>query len=68
MNEKEIENAGYRYHHTAIHRGYTRVDERGIGVPYKGRFGEGYKVFLGQYISPWGKKSTMYQCVAYYVK
>ena len=41
MTVDEILAQGYHYDHTATRKGYTRVAERGIGSPYKGRFGVG---------------------------
>ena len=69
MTVQEIEKEGYKYHHTASCRGYTRVEDRGTAVPYKGRFGVGYVVFLGpHYHFGSCKGSTNYQDIAYYVK
>ena len=46
MTVAETKKQDYHYDHTACHIGYTRVAERGIGVPYNGRFGIGYVVPL----------------------
>lgn len=68
MTIEEIERQGYHYDHTACHRGYTRVSERGVGVPYEGRFGVGYVVPLGVHRKANGKPSSQYEDIAYYVK
>ena len=61
-NINEILNAGYTLHHIASQRGYiSRRGEDEI-IPYKGKFGDGYKV-----LSPrWD--TTQYVRVSYYTK
>lgn len=68
MTVEEIEKQGYHYDHMASRMGYTRVAERGIGVPYNGRFGIGYVVPLGPHRKANGKQSSKYEDIAYYVK
>lgn len=68
MTIEEIKKQGYHYDHTASRKGYTRVAERGIGVPYKGRFGVGYVVSMGPIQRSNGKPSSQYEYIAYYVK
>lgn len=67
MTINDIENAGYRSHHSAVRKNYTRVAERNIPRPYNGRFGTGYVVSLGPVIRD-GKASTQYEGIAYYIK
>jgi len=67
MTAKELEKNGYRYHHTASRRGYTRVADIGTVMPYKGRFGTGYIMFLGKHYKN-GRSSTQFEDIAYYVK
>ena len=59
---EELENAGYKYHHTALFRGYVsrKIDYQIL--PYEGRFGVGYKV-----LKP-NPNSHNYSWVEYYVK
>ena len=68
MTVDEILAQGYHYDHTATRKGYTRVAERGIGSPYKGRFGTGYIVPVGRYCKANGKASSQYERIEYYVK
>jgi len=68
MTVAEIEKQGCHYDHTACRIGYTRVAERGVGVPYNGRFGIGYVVPLGAHRKANGKPSSKYEDIAYYVK
>lgn len=59
---EEIMKAGYKQHHTASQRGYLSRKGGHEIIPYKGRFGEGYKV-----LSPrWD--TTQYVTVTYYIK
>lgn len=58
---KEIENAGYTFHHTSLCRGYQSVKEDKI-VGYSGRFGKGYAVYSHN------SSSTRFCYVSYYVK
>lgn len=54
---------GYHRSHTSYARGYvSRKDNTYIKENYKGRFGEGYKVYTACYCS------TSYCYVSYYVK
>ena len=49
-------------HHTAMQRGYySRLTEPRV-EPYKGRFGEGYKV------TSTNEESTRYMFITYYIK
>ena len=68
MTIDEILKQGYHYDHTATRMGYTRVAERGVGKPYKGRFGVGYIVPIGTHHKANGKPSSKYEDIAYYVK
>lgn len=68
MTVEEIVKQGYHYDHIACRKGYTRVAERGIGQPYKGRFGTGYVVALGCHQKGNGKASSQYEDIAYYIK
>lgn len=52
----------YKYHHTALTRGYVSRKSDGVVMPYKGKFGEGYKVLTHYNLS------TQYCQVSYYVK
>lgn len=54
---------GYRRHHSASKKGYCLKSVIGLVDAYKGRFGQGYIVFLGKY-----KGSNTYIEIAYYVK
>lgn len=60
---KEIEDAGYKLHHTARAQGYvSRKDNTVVITPYSGKFGDGYKVKKPAF------DSTRYCFVSYYVK
>lgn len=52
----------YKYHHTSLTRGYVSVLSKGEVIPYKGKFGEGYKVLWHSDVS------TRYCNVSYYIK
>lgn len=67
MTVEEIEKNGYRFHHSAVRKRYTRVAERNVPRPYNGRFGIGYIVSLGPVVRD-GKASTQYEDIAYYIK
>ena len=67
MTIEDIERDGYRLHHAATRKGYTRVAERGVPVPYSGRFGTGYIVPFGP-VDKGGKESTQYESIGYYIK
>ena len=63
MEIREVKNGFiYKYHHTAYARGYISRKSDGYAVPYSGKFGKGFKV----YMPCWG--STRFCLVAYYVK
>lgn len=53
---------GLRFHHSAFAQGYVSAKGAGYAVPYKGRFGRGYKYYTHNPIS------TYYCYVAYYVE
>lgn len=57
-----FDSLGLREHHTAKAQGYVSRKFGGFAIPYKGRFGEGYKYFSARY------DSTYYCDVTYYVK
>lgn len=58
-----VTNDDYYHHHTAWTRGYiSRKNKNGIAVPYKGRFGEGYKVLKPSW------DSTRFCHCLYYIK
>jgi len=61
MNTKELL-AGYKLHHHATMRGYNRVSDYGRLIPYKGRFGQGFRQFLGRH-----NGSTQYMVIAYWI-
>ena len=62
MTIKEIK-TNYKEHHTSLTQGYvSRKKPEGVAVPYKGRFGVGYKVLTPSW------QSTSYCYVTYYVK
>ena len=63
MSAEELKQAGYSYHHSAAEKGYTRVEDIGHIIPYKGRFGMGYK----RYIGAW-RGSTKYTTIEYWIK
>ena len=52
---------GLRFHHSAFAQGYVSAKGAGYAVPYKGRFGRGYKYYTHNPIS------TYYCYVSYYV-
>lgn len=53
----------YKYHHTSTARGYVSVKaEDGIEKPYKGRFGEGIKIYKHN------RMSNIYCYVEYWIK
>lgn len=53
---------GLRYHHTSKAQGYVSAKGAGYAVPYKGRFGRGYKYYTHN------PDSTYYCYVTYYVE
>lgn len=58
-----MDNNGLTLHHTSPMRGYvSRKNQAGIAVPYKGRFGEGVKIYTPNF------ESTRYCYVPYYTK
>ena len=63
MSAEELEQAGYSYHHSAAEKGYTRVEDIGHIIPYKGRFGMGYKRYIGSW-----RGSTKYTTIEYWTK
>ena len=63
MSAEELKQAGYAYRHSAAEKGYTRVGDVGKIIPYKGRFGEGYKRYTGSY-----RGSTKYTTIEYWTK
>ena len=63
MSAEGLKQAGYSYHHSAAEKGYTRVEDIGHIIPYKGRFGMGYK----RYIGAW-RGSTKYTTIEYWTK
>lgn len=50
-----------KYHHTSLFRGYVSRKNPPDPIPYKGRFGEGYKLERPNY------NSTTYSFVTYYI-
>ena len=63
-----IVSAGYEFHHRATRMGYTRADEIGVPVPYKGRYGAGYVVPAGRHVKSNGRPSSQYEDIDYYIK
>jgi hypothetical protein len=63
MSEVELVQAGYKCHHYAAEKGYTRVGDIGTCVRYAGRFGEGYKRYAGAW-----RGSSKYTTVEYWTK
>lgn len=61
MTIAEVEN-NFNYHHTALTKGYVSRKCEGIVKPYKGRFGEGYKILRPNW------QSVRYSYVEYWVK
>ena len=59
---KFFDEEGLREHHTSKAQGYVSRKSGGFAIPYKGRFGEGYKYFSPRY------DSSRYCDVTYYVK
>ena len=59
----ELPALGYKLHHTALSRGYvSRKCSSGLVVPYSGKFGEGYVVFMPRF------DTSRYCTIYYYVK
>lgn len=56
-----FETMGLRRHHTSKAPGYVSAKGAGFAVPYKGRFGRGYKYYFHN------PDSTYYCYVSYYV-
>lgn len=52
----------YKYHHTGSCRGYLSRKQPPRVVPYKGKYGEGYKVYHPRW------DTTQYVSVSYYIK
>ena len=65
---QDLKSNGYHLHHNGNRMGYTRVADRGIPVPYKGRFGEGYIVPIGPMVKANGVNSSKYEIIQYWVK
>lgn len=63
MSKAGLKLAGYVYRHSAAEKGYTRVGDIGVCVDYKGRFGEGYKRYMGAW-----RGSSKYTTVEYWTK
>lgn len=61
LTVKELERRGYKFHHSALARGYQRKGTVTI-EKYSGRYGKGYKVFSHN------PRSTSYKIVDYYIK
>ena len=61
LTVKELERRGYKFHHSALARGYQKKGTTTI-VKYSGRYGKGYKVFSHN------PRSTSYKIVDYYIK
>jgi hypothetical protein len=61
LTRESLVKDGFKKSHTSKTRGYVRVGTETI-VAYKGRFGEGFKVFSNN------KQSSQYCFVTYYVK
>lgn len=61
LTVKELERRGYKFHHSALARGYQRKGTVTI-EKYSGKYGKGYKVFSHN------PKSTSYKNVDYYIK
>jgi hypothetical protein len=60
---KELESKGYKKLHTSYTRGYiSRKSTTDCIRPYKGKFGEGYKVFTPCF------NSSQYCYVTYWIK
>ena len=57
----ELDYMALNKHHTSYFRGYIRVGEENV-VPYKGRFGVGYKVYRNN------PNSSRYCFLTYYIK
>ena len=54
---------GTKEHHTSLERGYvSRKNNDGILMPYKGKFGKGYKLYTSNL------NSTRYCYVTYYIE
>jgi hypothetical protein len=51
----------YKYHHTALTRGYVSVKSEGVREDYTGRFGTGYTIKRNN------PDSTRYCYIDYYV-
>lgn len=63
MTIKELKNnKTYSEHHTSTMRGYVSRKTEGRIEPYKGRFGEGYKLLTPRF------DTTTYCYVTYFVK
>lgn len=59
---EEMERKGtVKFHHTSYFRGYVSRTREPIPIPYKGRFGIGYK------LEESNSNSTTYSFVSYYI-
>ncbi len=57
-----------RFHHSAICRGYVKVNDDGRQEEYNGKFGRGYIVHHANLrCQCYGKHSTMYHVVDYFI-
>ena len=61
VNSKGFRKRGYKFHHSALSRGYQKKDSVTI-EKYSGRYGKGYKV------SEHNPRSSQYKIVSYYIK
>ena len=68
LTVERIKEMGFKFHHRATRMGYTRVADRGVPVPYEGRFGNGYVVPVGAHMKANGVKSSKYEDIDYYLK
>ena len=57
-----------RFHHSAICRGYVKVNDDGCQEEYNGKFGRGYVVHHANLrCRCYDRRSTMYHVVDYYI-
>ena len=62
MTKAQLIDKGYNLHHVASCMGYTRVGDIGRVDTYSGKFGKGYKRYVGRH-----NNSTKYQDIEYWI-
>jgi hypothetical protein len=62
IHQADLLKPKYTFHHQASERGYVSRKGNGIMIPYKGKFGEGFKVLMPRW------DTSQYVAVNYWIK